>query len=625
MTFRLSLQALGLAGWLTASTFAADDVEVLARGPVHEAYAEPSEREPKPTPVIAKEPPKLIEELPPDQKPAGNNVQWIPGYWQWDDDKKDFLWVSGFWRNTPPGRSWVPGSWRKVADGWQWTGGFWTPAQDNTAQIQYLPEPPAPLDVAGPATPAPTETHVYVPGSWVYRERYVWRPGYWTEYRPGWVWVAAHYRWTPAGYVFIDGYWDFPLVDRGVLFAPVYISPVVYTAPAFVYTPTYVVQESCLFGAFFCRRHFGCYYFGDYFAPAYASLGFTAWCGHIGISIGIGTPWYDPLFAYYRCGFRTDPFWGGRGIFDLYAGRYRGDFLRPPTTLVQQTTVINNITKNTTINNVNVNNVQMVSSLNNVARSGRRSFEPVSDPARQQFRQAAASTRDVAARRTTAETELAARPGAGTRTVAPRTTTLTLPQNSVGPKTAGTKAGPVTGGTPPRPTATQIAPPAPKASAIGRTGAGAIPGTPTIDTGVGTGAAVPRANPKPPVMPKGSAGIPNVGSRPLTEPKPLQKAPAGTGSIPKVDLPPRPNPATAPKTSPKVDVPAPRSFSAPAMKPPASHPPVSVPKPPSLPTAPRSLPQSVARPSVTPATGANRLGPAAAGTQRPVPAKKDKK
>ena len=111
MTFRLSFLVLGLAGWLTTSAIAADDVEVLGRGPVHDAYAEPSERAPVATPVIPKEPPKAIEELPPDQKPVGDNVQWISGYWAWDTDKKDFIWVSGFWRNVPPGRTWMAGSW----------------------------------------------------------------------------------------------------------------------------------------------------------------------------------------------------------------------------------------------------------------------------------------------------------------------------------------------------------------------------------------------------------------------------------------------------------------------------------------------------------------------------------
>src|SRR6266542_2666613 len=105
MNLRIPLAALGLASMLATSSFAADDVEVLAKGPVHEAYAEPSEREPTATTVIPKEPPKPIEELPPDQKPEGDNVQWMPGYWAYDEEKKDFLWVSGFWRNAPPNRA----------------------------------------------------------------------------------------------------------------------------------------------------------------------------------------------------------------------------------------------------------------------------------------------------------------------------------------------------------------------------------------------------------------------------------------------------------------------------------------------------------------------------------------
>src|SRR5215471_16817919 len=59
--------------------------EVLTRGPVHEAFAEPATGRPEQSQVITKQPPEAIEELPPDQRPDGDNVQWIPGYWAWDD------------------------------------------------------------------------------------------------------------------------------------------------------------------------------------------------------------------------------------------------------------------------------------------------------------------------------------------------------------------------------------------------------------------------------------------------------------------------------------------------------------------------------------------------------------
>src|SRR5258708_23830977 len=116
-----------------------------------------------------------MEETPAEQKPEGDNVQWIAGYWAWDDARSDFLWVSGFWRVPPPGRAWVPGSWRKTDAGFQWVGGVWTPAAQP--DMQYLPQPPASIE-AGPTIPAPTADHVYVPGTWVYSGyRYAWRPG----------------------------------------------------------------------------------------------------------------------------------------------------------------------------------------------------------------------------------------------------------------------------------------------------------------------------------------------------------------------------------------------------------------------------------------------------------------
>ena len=73
-----------------------DGVEVLARGPVHEAYAATVEYPTGGGPVVGKQPPEVIEELPPDQKPDGDNVQWIPGYWAYDDDRTDYIWISGF-------------------------------------------------------------------------------------------------------------------------------------------------------------------------------------------------------------------------------------------------------------------------------------------------------------------------------------------------------------------------------------------------------------------------------------------------------------------------------------------------------------------------------------------------
>src|SRR5258706_1355798 len=61
--------------------------EVQTRGPVHEAFAGVVTFNPVPGVVIPKAPPATIEEVPPDQKPEGDNVTWIPGYWAWDDER----------------------------------------------------------------------------------------------------------------------------------------------------------------------------------------------------------------------------------------------------------------------------------------------------------------------------------------------------------------------------------------------------------------------------------------------------------------------------------------------------------------------------------------------------------
>src|SRR5262245_49060420 len=126
--------------------------EVEARGPVHEAYAEPTATTPEPGPTATREPPRDVEEAPPEEKPEGDNVTWIPGYWAWDADATDFLWVSGCWRALPPGKTWVPGAWARVGSEWEWTRGYWAAA--GQTEIDYLPTPPPQSLDNGPETQA---------------------------------------------------------------------------------------------------------------------------------------------------------------------------------------------------------------------------------------------------------------------------------------------------------------------------------------------------------------------------------------------------------------------------------------------------------------------------------------
>lgn len=141
------------------------NAEVLTRGPVHEAFAEPYTQDAEQGLIVPREPPEAIEELPPEAMPEGENVEWIPGYWGWDDDREDFIWISGVWRDAPPGQRWVPGSWVQASGGFQWVAGFWTSVE--TQEIAYLPEPP-PSEELGPNAPAPDDNHFWVPGAWEY-------------------------------------------------------------------------------------------------------------------------------------------------------------------------------------------------------------------------------------------------------------------------------------------------------------------------------------------------------------------------------------------------------------------------------------------------------------------------
>jgi hypothetical protein len=270
-----------------------------------------------------------------------------------------------------------------------------------------LPPPPNTID-AGPSAPAPGPDSVYVSGTWVYRvNRFAWRPGFWYTPRAGWVWVPARYVWTPGGYIFIEGYWDYPLTTRGLLFAPVVIERRLWRRPRWVYRPQVVVYEPALLGCLFIRPDYGCYYFGDYFEPAYRDRGFVAW-----IDFRIGRS-FDPLLSFCRWQHRRDRYWD-RDLRSLYVNRYNGDAPRPPRTIVQQNTVINNITVN---NNVNVTTIRNVTVLAPITKVDKTivNVRPVSRAQMAEQQRAVVQMREAAKERQKIAAQLVARGSAPTR------------------------------------------------------------------------------------------------------------------------------------------------------------------------------------------------------------------
>lgn len=284
-----------------------DPFETLTRGPIHEAFAEAVSLDPSEGIVVPKEPPAPIDEVPPEFRPENEGMIWISGYWAWDDDRDDFIWISGVYRLPPEGQRWVPGYWDDVDNGWQWVSGFWV--DDEIQEITYIDPPPTTLEI-GPSSPAPSANHFYIPGNWSYSQvGYRWQAGYWSPMNDGMVWVPARYVWTPNGYVFLNGYWDYRLSNRGYCFAPTYFPTPIYQQTSFYYQPRVILNTNSMFHHLFIRTGYHHYFFGNYYGVQYSSRQIVpAYVYHQTSSC------YDPLMSYYSAFYASQ----GRNLMTWY-------------------------------------------------------------------------------------------------------------------------------------------------------------------------------------------------------------------------------------------------------------------------------------------------------------------
>ena len=260
----------------------------MLRGPVHEAFAEQFSTNPTPSEAIDKAPPEPINEEAPEFQPEGDNIQWIPGYWGWDVEAEDFVWVTGVWRALPPDQQWIPGYWTESAEGWQWISGFWT--NSTNEELVYMPTPPESID-AGPSTPAPGDDYFWIPGNWQYNQnQYDWQAGFWSQGHDDWVWIPNRYVWTPSGCLYRDGYWDYAIQSRGTMFCPMTFR----SGYNQTFRPRYVVETGPLWLAnLFVTPGFHHYCFGNYY-PYRGNRAIFPWVNYHQRTRG-----YDPLFSYY--------------------------------------------------------------------------------------------------------------------------------------------------------------------------------------------------------------------------------------------------------------------------------------------------------------------------------------
>jgi hypothetical protein len=302
------------------------NIHVLARGPIHEAFARPFERNPSIPRAVHRQPPqRLVEEIP-AMRPAGDNVRWIPGYWDWDRVRNDFTWVSGVWRKMPDERRWVMGYWAQAQDGWHRVSGHFAAKAEQDFQI--VTQPPASLET-GAVAKASESAGIHIPGSWQLTEQgYQWRAGYFTEFKNGMVWEPARYDWTAQGWSYTSGYWDVAPLNRGVMFAPLAVDNTAALNAALTVRPMHVLSTASVFDNLFVGLGTGNYFFGDLYGQGGLALGFQPW-------LQFAAENHDALFGYLSVAKSS-----GLTLNDLQAhlnARLSGQLGAPPITLDQQT------------------------------------------------------------------------------------------------------------------------------------------------------------------------------------------------------------------------------------------------------------------------------------------------
>ena len=266
---------------------------------------------------------------------------------------------------------------------------------------------------------------------------------------------------------------------------------------------------------------------------------------------------------------------------DLYTGRFEGRVQRPPRTLVQQNTMIQNITVNN-VNNVNVTNITAVAPLTNVNRNVvKLQRVPQQDLVREQ--RFAQTLRQASVQRSQVETQLLGRGGTATATSRPVVAQVNVPKPRAIPNGTGNLRQP------PSPVQSTTRPVRPEGGREPRTGPGTGKADPMPERRPRVEPPQPERRPptrvEPPAQPE---------RRPPTRvepPQPERKPPTRVEPPPQERRPPTKAEPPQPERRPPARVePAARMFAhagiarpqpraEPARPMPPAHPPAPPPKP----------------------------------------------
>ena len=223
-----------------------------------------------------------------------------------------------------------------------------------------------------------------------------------------WDWVPDHYVWTPSGYVFVDGYYDYSVPRRGVVFAPVYFDGGLRTQRGFSYSPSTVINPGVFVSHLFLRPGYGHYYFGDYYGSNYADAGFSPWFSYQSSRRG-----YDPIYANQRWQHRHDREWEHRAEADFRNFR-DNENARPPRNWAAQRELAGRGDAS------NRRNIAVAAPLDELARKkdSQLRFQPVDQEERQQFGQRGQEYRKYLQQRQQLEANAARTPGVDPATAA---------------------------------------------------------------------------------------------------------------------------------------------------------------------------------------------------------------
>lgn len=298
--------------------------QLVLAGPVHEALLSRLPQEVaagEAAELVTQPPPAPLVEQPPgasDQVPAftGNDVRWISGYWAWFADAGKYVWVSGLYRDVPPGRQWQAGSWQQTLGGYRWNRGYWAAAKASglaeTQRVSSLPPPPR--DEAPSDGEQPHENAFWIAGEWrpsgsdldaARESAFHWQPGFWAPRAEQWIWQPAHYVPAGDGFVFVSGYWDYEPHFRGQAYAAVSFPQEAGGPLPREYQPRYpLARPLASVLHLFCKPTSHQYFYGDFYDPLYAHLGYRPWymAGRSGVTLGAEEQ--SPLLEFYQWKYR---------------------------------------------------------------------------------------------------------------------------------------------------------------------------------------------------------------------------------------------------------------------------------------------------------------------------------